>query len=123
MVYERLRGISVILIMNRLNSGIFGIFKLSAFKLNLKSSDCRASKIIQNDTKLEPIPWELNMENQLFGFCVGVWVGGHHPTNFSHISKDAQENSTSFDAYEIPAARRGKKFYIKNHPKIRFYVG
>ena len=37
------------------------------------------------------------MENQLFGFCVGVWVGGHHPTNFSHISKDAQENSTSFD--------------------------
>ena len=29
----------------RLNSGIFGIFKLSACKLNLKSSDCRASKI------------------------------------------------------------------------------
>ena len=32
--------------MFRLNSGIFGIFKLSACNLNLNSSGCRASKII-----------------------------------------------------------------------------
>jgi len=28
---------------------------------------------------------------------VGVWVGGHPRANLWHISKDAQENSTSFD--------------------------
>ena len=28
---------------------------------------------------------------------MGVWVRGHHAANFSHISKDAPENSTSFD--------------------------
>ena len=28
---------------------------------------------------------------------MGVWVWGHHAANFSHISTDAQENSTSFD--------------------------
>ena len=28
---------------------------------------------------------------------LGVWVGGHPPANFSYGSKDAQENSTSFD--------------------------
>ena len=63
----------------------------------MTSSDCRASKIIWHDTKLEPIPWVLNIENHLFSICVGVWVGGHHATNFSHISKDAQENFASFD--------------------------
>ena len=30
------------------------------------------------------------MENQLFDFSVGIWVGGHPPANFSHVSKDAQ---------------------------------
>ena len=63
----------------------------------MTSSDCRASKIIWHDTKLEPISWVLNIENRLFSICVGVWVGGHHATNFSHISKDAQENFVSFD--------------------------
>ena len=28
---------------------------------------------------------------------MGVWVGGHHAAKFKHSSKDAQENSTSFD--------------------------
>jgi len=28
---------------------------------------------------------------------VGVWVGGHLRANLWHISKDAQENSSSFD--------------------------
>ena len=75
--------------MCRLNSGIYRIFELSVRNLNLKSLDCRASKIISNDTKLEEIPWELDVENPLFNFCVGVWVGGHPPANFSHASKDA----------------------------------
>ena len=74
----------------RLNSGIFTIFELSDLNLNLNSSDCRTRKIISNDIKLEAIPWELDIENQLFNFCVGVWVGGHAPANFSYISKDAQ---------------------------------
>ena len=69
--------------------------------MNLNSSDCRASKIIFNDSKLEPISWELNVGNQLLNFCVGVGVGGHDATNFTCISKDAQENSTSFDTNPV----------------------
>ena len=41
--------------MNRLNSGIFRIFEIRGWNLNLISQYCRASKIIWNDTKLEPI--------------------------------------------------------------------
>ena len=29
------------------------------------------------NTKLEPISWELNVDNPLFTFGVGVWVGGY----------------------------------------------
>ena len=76
--------------MHRLNSGIFRIFESSTWNLNPNSSDCRASKIISNDIKLEPIFWELNLKNQLFNFCVGIWVGDHPRTNFSHRPKDAQ---------------------------------
>ena len=36
--------------MHRLNSGIFRIFELREWSLNLNSSDCRASKIIFGDT-------------------------------------------------------------------------
>ena len=39
---------------------------------------------------------------------MGVWVGGHGATNFSHISKDAQENSTSFDTDVVTGGDRGK---------------
>ena len=42
----------------------------------MNSSDCRASKIITNDTEAEAISWVPNTENSLFNFCVGVWVGG-----------------------------------------------
>ena len=34
----------------RLNSGIFTIFELSELNFNMNSSDCRAWKIISNDT-------------------------------------------------------------------------
>ena len=78
--------------MSRLNSGIFRILELMEYNLNLNSSDCSASKIISNDTRPEPISW-FDIENSIFNFCVGVWVVGHLPTNFSHGSKDAQENS------------------------------
>ena len=37
-------------VMIRLNSGIFRIFELREWDLNLNSSDYRASKIIFNDT-------------------------------------------------------------------------
>ena len=107
-------------VMHRLNSGIFMIFELSIWNLNLNSSDCIAQKIIWNDTKLEPIPWELNMKNQFFDFCVGVLVSGHHLANLSHTSKDAKLNSTSFDPYEIPATRRGKSSLLKTTQKFVF---
>ena len=84
-------------IMIRLNSGIFRIFKVSVQNLNLNSSDCRALKIITNDTKLEPISWELNLKNSCFFICVGVWVRGQDAANFWHVSKDAHKNSASFD--------------------------
>ena len=70
-------------LINRLNSGIFKIFELMEWILNLNSSDCGASKIICNDTNLEPFYWVLNIENSLFSICVGVWVGGH--LNFQGI--------------------------------------
>ena len=59
-------------VIDRLNSGNFMIFEPSEWILNLNSSDCRASKIISNDTKLEPISWEFDIENPFFDFCVGL---------------------------------------------------
>ena len=41
---------------------------------------------------LELISWELNIENILFHFCVGIWV--------LRINLKIHKNSTSFDAYE-----------------------
>ena len=66
-----------ILWIDRLNSGIFRISDPRKLNLNLKCSDCRAFRIIWNDTKLGPISWQLNIENTLFSICVGVWVGDH----------------------------------------------
>ena len=74
--------------MGRLNSGIFRIFELIIWNLNLNSSDCRSLNIFFNDIKLEPIFWELNLKNQLFNVCVSVWVGEHHRANFLYRSKD-----------------------------------
>ena len=68
--------------MSRLNSGIFRIFEFSEWSLKLNSSDCRASKIIGNDTKVELISWEPNKENLFLNFCVGVCIGEHPPSSF-----------------------------------------
>ena len=56
----------------RLNFGILMIFEPSERNLNLNASDCRASKILPNETKLEAISWELVFGNPIFNFCVGV---------------------------------------------------
>ena len=53
------------------------IFEPSERNLNLNAWDCRASKIIPNDTKLEPISWDPVFGNPIFNFCVGGGVGGH----------------------------------------------
>ena len=39
---------------------------------------------------------------------MGVWVGGHSPTNLSLTSKDVQLNS-SFDINAVTESNRGKK--------------
>ena len=57
---------------SRSNSGIFGTFELSAWNIYLNSSGCRASKIVKNDTKFEPISWKFNSEIPILNFCVGV---------------------------------------------------
>ena len=54
-----------------MNSGFFLGFSDSV-RETWYSSDCRALKIIKNNSKLEAIPWELNVENHLFNFFVGV---------------------------------------------------
>ena len=57
---------------------------------------------------------DMNNENPILKFYVGVWVGGHPRVNLSCGSKDAQENFASFDGYKILAAERGENFYMKN---------
>ena len=103
---------------HRLHYGNSRIFEPSERILNLNSSNCRAPKIIFNDAELEPVSWELRIENTRFNFCVGVEVGGHDVTNFSYISKGAQENFTSFDTTVTTRGCRGKWFCMKNRPKI-----
>ena len=78
--------------------------------MNLIGSDCGVSKTILNDMDPVLISWELNTENPLLNFCVGVWAWGQDATNFSHVSKDAQENSTSFDTDVVTGGDRGKWF-------------
>ena len=82
--------------------------------INLNTLDCRASKIIKNDTNF------LGNENPILNFYVGIWVGGHPPANVSHGSKGAQEKFTSFDAHDIPAAGRGKSSIWKTAQKFNF---
>ena len=109
--------------MIRLNSGILMIFEPIERNLNLNASDCRASKIIPNDTKLEPISWELNLKNPLFNFCLGVWVRGHDATNVSHIPKSAQKNSTSFNTNVTTRDYRGKMVLYEKPTKNGNKVG
>ena len=106
--------------MGRLNSGIFSSFEPKEWNLNLNSSDCSAWKMIKNDAKLESISWDLKIENRFLNFCVGVWVGGHLATIFSQRSKDAHENSTSFDTNLQGANWRNNLFSNKIFKKLLF---
>ena len=60
----------------------------------------------------------MNVGNQFVNFCVGVGVSGHDATNMSHISKDAQKNSTSFDTNFITGVTGEKWSCMKNRPKM-----
>ena len=53
--------------------------------------------MVQDDTKIVTIPWDFKVGIPCLNFCVGDYVGGHHATNFLSESKDALENSKSFD--------------------------
>ena len=72
----------------------FRIFEPSEWNLNLNIPDCRDSKIISNNTKLESISWEHNIENKLFNFCVGGWVG-------EHLSASCSYSLYDIDQYDI----------------------
>jgi len=65
----------------------------------------------------------MNVLNQLLIFCVGVAVGGHDATNFSNISIDVQENSTSFDINVITGGLQGKMVLYKKPTKNGNYGG
>ena len=54
---------------------------------------------------------------------MGVSVDGHRATIFSHRSKDAQENSTSFDTHEITATERGKTLIREKLAKNTILLG
>ena len=93
--------------------------KLESEKLRFKSFQ-NHSKWYQTRTAISCGP---SIEIHFFYFCVGVWVGGHLPANFSYCSKDAQKASTSFDNNLMGAVGRLKKLYTKYRQKIRFYGG
>ena len=61
----------------RLNSGNFGDFLLTSI-LNPHSSVCKTLEIHENDTKMVKIPWDSQVENQFFDFCVGDFLGSNY---------------------------------------------
>ena len=86
--------------MTRLNPGIFGFFGPSEWILNMKSSDCKASKIIFNDTKVEAIFWELNIVNVLFNFCVGdIFAVGFAQSENAISGQESQRSGNCFSLF------------------------
>ena len=61
----------------RLNSGNFRISLPGESILKKQSSVCRAFKIHKNDTKMDTILWDSQVENPFLSFCVGDYVGGN----------------------------------------------
>ena len=56
---------------------------------------------------------------------MGVWVRGHHAANFSHMSNDAPENSTSFDTKVVVVgggANRDPRTAWSAHRSVRVGV-
>ena len=60
----------------RLYSGNFWIFDHTQSIMNIGSSVCRAWKMLSNDTKISMIPWDPDIKNAFWNFCVGEIVGG-----------------------------------------------
>ena len=54
---------------------------------------------------------------------MGVWVRGHDAANFSQISKDAQENSTSFDTNVVTGGDWGSMVLNEKLAKNENYGG
>ena len=50
---------------------------------------------------------------------MGVWAWGQDATNFSYVSKDAQENSASFDTNVVTGGDRGKMVLNEKSAKKR----
>ena len=50
---------------------------------------------------------------------MGVWVRGQDAANFSHVSKDAQENSTSFDTNVVLGGGWGNMVFKEKPTKNR----
>ena len=109
--------------MVRLNSGIYRIFNLRVWNLDLTSSDCRASEIIWNDTEPDAVSWESRRENSIFNFRVGKTVCGHRPASLNLFYDGVFLNLQHFDTKLMGAAQRGKKLWPKNRPKNGFYGG
>ena len=78
--------------MYRLNSGNFRIFQIGESILNPHGSACKAFQIIQNDTKIDIVPWGFQLVNKLLNCCVGDYVGGHRGAKLSPRSKDALDD-------------------------------
>ena len=63
-------------------------------------------KMIPNSNQFPGIS---TLKIHFLNFCVGVYVGEHPPTNFLYGSKDAQENSTSFDTDVVTGSISGNE--------------
>ena len=101
-------------VISRLNSRIFGLKNSVNWTWIWITQIVELQKLFplrRNSISWEPISWEPNVGNLFFNFCVGVRVSGQEATNSSHISNDAQENSTPFDINPMGAVRilRGLK--------------
>ena len=61
----------------------------------------------------------MSIENPIFNFCVGVWVGGH----LMVAQEGCTKNSKSFDTDVVTGGDREKGFWMKNRPKNENHVG
>jgi len=59
--------------------------------LNEANEKNHFQKWYQNDNKIEPICWELIIENLVFNYCVGVWVGWR-PRQTFNLNQKMHEN-------------------------------
>ena len=73
--------------------------------------------MIYNDTKIVTISQDSQVENHFLNFCVGHCVGGQLRAKLLHNSKDALENSASFDTSAVIGSRWGMMISLEKRPK------